>query len=74
MYLKPASVVNRVCVALSTYGLRLVRLHFCTETPTRAGLIPVSSFPNSSWMPVEHPPVPALTTGSGAGGPSSSQH
>lgn len=32
MYLKPASVVNRVCVALSIYGLRLVRMHFCTET------------------------------------------
>lgn len=56
MYLKPASVVNRVYLSLSIYSFRLVRLHFYSVTAQdrrkgRPGVL----FPSSRWPAAQHP-------------------
>lgn len=68
MYLKPASVVNRVYLSLSIHSFRLVRLHFCiVSAPAQGRLILASSPASSCWPPAQRPPAPAHTMGRGAG-------
>lgn len=45
MYLKPASVVNRVYLSLSVHSFRLVRLHFHPVSALTGGRLILASFP-----------------------------
>lgn len=63
MYLKPASVVNRVYLSLSIHSFRLVRLHFCTvSAPAQGRLILASSPASSCWPHAQHLLAPSHTT------------
>ena len=48
MYLKPASVVNRVYLPLSIYSFRLVRLHFHPASAQTGGRLVQASSPPAS--------------------------
>lgn len=45
MYLKPASVVNRVYLSLSVHSFRLVRLHFYPVSALTGGRLVLASSP-----------------------------
>lgn len=45
MYLKPASVVNRVYLSLPIYGISLVRLHFHSASAQTGGRLVLASSP-----------------------------